>query len=343
MNSKLTLKYMQDFCDKKELNCKILDKFYEHKNYQNVLKVVVQFEDNSIKTVIWNNFKNRNKNNTKTYNNWTPEKAFMFCREHDFYPLPEAVFKNVDTTFPCRDKNNFIFLISITNLKRFLNKQAQYFHMTKNNPYAVHNIQNYCKLYKPDFIFLDKKIDNTKKYYHFKYIGELNKPICRYFKCTLDYFLNGEGGMYFKTQNSISKNAQKIKKILEEAHINFTLEQSFPDLKGKNSTLLRFDFAIYDKNQKLQALIEYDSEIHFQYIPYIHKTKQNFLAAQERDRRKNSYCLSHNIRLYRIPYFSIDNIKNFSDLFQEEFFVKSKWHNDMLIKRRIYGNTTSNL
>ena len=134
----------------------------------------------------------------------------------------------------------------------------------------------------------------------------------------------------------MSKGEEKILQILLKNNIQVIREKTFIDLKrGK----YRFDFYLPQFN----ICIEYDSEIHFQYISYIHKTKQNFLAAQERDRRKNSYCLSHNINLYRIPYFSIDTIKNFSDLFNEEFIVKSKWHNDMLIKRRIYGNTTSNL
>ena len=52
------------------------------------------------------------------------------------------------------------------------------------------------------------------------------------------------------------------------------------------------------------------------------KTKEglneaDFLKAKERDRIKNSYALSHNIKLYRIPYWEVENIKCFSPyLFQ---------------------------
>ena len=134
----------------------------------------------------------------------------------------------------------------------------------------------------------------------------------------------------------MSKGEEKILQILLKNNIQVIREKTFTDLKrGK----YRFDFYLPQFN----ICIEYDGPQHFQYIKYFYKKQKDFLAARERDRRKNSYCLSHNINLYRIPYFSIDTIKNFSDLFNEEFIVKSKWHNDMIIQRRIYGNTKSNL
>lgn len=131
------------------------------------------------------------------------------------------------------------------------------------------------------------------------------------------------------TQNfKISKGEEKILHILLKNKINFIREKTFIDLKrGK----YRFDFYLPQFN----ICIEYDGPQHFQYIKHFYKKQQDFLAAQERDRRKNSYCLSHNIKLYRIPYFKIDDVKNFSDLFNQDFYVKNKWHNDMIIKRRI--------
>ena len=133
-----------------------------------------------------------------------------------------------------------------------------------------------------------------------------------------------------KTQYNLSKGANQIKNILLKESINFELEKVFPDLKGKKRTPLRFDFAIYDNKNRLISLVEYDSELHFKFVPKIHKTYTTFIAAQERDRRKNSYCLANNITLYRIPYWELKNIKNFNDILQDKFRVKSKWHIDNL-------------
>ena len=60
--------------------------------------------------------------------------------------------------------------------------------------------------------------------------------------------------------------------------------------------------------------------------------RQKFLLQTEYDRKKNSYCLANNISLYRIPYWELKNIKNFSDILNNKFLVKTRWHNDKLVK-----------
>lgn len=125
----------------------------------------------------------------------------------------------------------------------------------------------------------------------------------------------------------MSKGEEKIASLLRQARILFKREVIFYDLKRKNN--LRFDFAIY-KNGQLIGIIEYDGEQHFHQVKHFQKTKKDFQKTQEYDRIKNSYCLAHNIPLYRIPYTEIDNIASANDLLQPKFRVKSKWHNDFL-------------
>lgn len=119
-----------------------------------------------------------------------------------------------------------------------------------------------------------------------------------------------------------SKGEEKLRNILLRASLPFEKEKTFTDLRNGK---YRFDFYI----PSLNICIEYDSEIHFKQIKHFHKTNSAFKAAQERDRRKNSYCLSRGIRLYRIPYSEINNLKSVEDIFKEKFLVKSKWHNDI--------------
>lgn len=98
----------------------------------------------------------------------------------------------------------------------------------------------------------------------------------------------------------ISNGENKIEQLLKENNIYYKKEFSFSDLYDKSSSYpLRFDFAIFNKNNNLLYLIEYDGIQHFQETLYSH---DNFENRKRRDELKNSYCKSHNIPLLRVPY-----------------------------------------
>lgn len=129
-----------------------------------------------------------------------------------------------------------------------------------------------------------------------------------------------------------SKGERKIEDILKQNKISFQREVSFNDLYGLGNNLLRFDFAIFKQNQ-LICLIEYDGEQHFKFVKHFHKNVFNFKKAKEWDRRKNKYCLIHNIPLIRVPYWDYDTL-TFKKIFTESSYrVTTKYHNDNLIKR----------
>jgi hypothetical protein len=54
-----------------------------------------------------------------------------------------------------------------------------------------------------------------------------------------------------------SKGEAKVEKCLKEMNIFFKREYSFEDLKTDKNYPMRFDFAIFNKNNTLQCLIEY--------------------------------------------------------------------------------------
>ena len=124
----------------------------------------------------------------------------------------------------------------------------------------------------------------------------------------------------------LSRGARKIRDILENSNLTYQTEFTPSKLSSFKNKPLRFDFAIIHNGQLI--FIEYDGEQHFKYVPYFHKTKQQFSNAKGRDRHKNNYALAHKIPLYRIPYFEIENIKQFKDIIQDKFLVKTKWHCD---------------
>ena len=136
----------------------------------------------------------------------------------------------------------------------------------------------------------------------------------------------GKHGFYLRLGKIIRQSStQKIIKILKENNIKFIREKTFEDLNKGN---LRYDFYLPDRN----IAIEYDGPQHFQQVEYFQKTRQDFLKAQERDRRKNNYALAHGIPLYRIPYWEIDELCGISQIFDKKHLVKSMYHNDKLPK-----------
>ena len=128
----------------------------------------------------------------------------------------------------------------------------------------------------------------------------------------------------------MSKIEDKFERILMSARVKYVREKTFPSLKNG---ILRYDFYLPD----LGVLIEVDSMLHFKPIPKFHKTNSDFTHAQQNDRLKNSYALSHNLKLFRVPEWEFSNIKTLSDIFQEKFRVKSKWHNDIIYREYLKG------
>ena len=56
-------------------------------------------------------------------------------------------------------------------------------------------------------------------------------------------------------------------------------------------------------NEELKLAFEYDGDIHYKFIKYIHKTEDKFKLVQQRDKLKNEICKRNNITLIRIPYY----------------------------------------
>lgn len=120
-----------------------------------------------------------------------------------------------------------------------------------------------------------------------------------------------------------SSGEQIIENILQENNILYKKEYSFHDLVSENNYPLRFDFAIFDDNNNLIRIIEYDGEQHFQKKAdkIFSDTLEN---RQARDKQKNLYCLQHNIPLVRIPYTHKTKI-TYNLLFENnDFLVKGE-------------------
>ena len=98
-----------------------------------------------------------------------------------------------------------------------------------------------------------------------------------------------------------SRGEIKIEEILTKAGLNYTQEYSFPNLISSSGRPLRFDFAVFDDEDNLEFLIEFQGIQH-----YMPKSKfggfSGLRKQQYNDLRKREYCQKNNIILIEIPY-----------------------------------------
>lgn len=99
----------------------------------------------------------------------------------------------------------------------------------------------------------------------------------------------------------VSQGEYRISQLLKQNDIQFESQKTFSDcINPETNTRLRFDFYLPDYN----CCIEYDGIQHFKNKIYSRSyfTPEILNKIKYRDKIKNKYCCSHNIRLVRIPY-----------------------------------------
>jgi len=116
-----------------------------------------------------------------------------------------------------------------------------------------------------------------------------------------------------------SKGEKKVAKSLEELNVNYIREVSINDLIGIGGGHLRFDFAILNENGIIKAFIEYDGPFHYSSW----YEGDNHERTVQHDKMKNEYCRSNNLRLYRIPYTSFDDIPKIVSTIYEDILLNN--------------------
>lgn len=143
-----------------------------------------------------------------------------------------------------------------------------------------------------------------------RYVNSYTKIKIKCNKCgyisekTPNSLLKGDGCINCTPCNT-SKGVIKIEKYLDDKGIKYLKEYTFDDCKDKGH--LRFDFAIFDKNNSLYCLIEFDGEQHFRYTKFF-GNKERFYDLKVKDAIKNQYCKNNKIKLVRIYFRDEKNI-----------------------------------
>lgn len=160
---------------------------------------------------------------------------------------------------------------------------------------------------KTQIQFMQELGENTLNHYEIleEYIN-IDTPIkFKHLDCNTVFYLSPDKFLhrYKKEYCPIcyykkSKGEILIMNFLKNHNIRYQKEFNFKDLPR-----LRFDFYLPDFN----TCIEFDGKQHFEAIDFFGGEEQ-WVETQQRDGYKNHYCIEHNIPLYRIPYYDIDNI-----------------------------------
>lgn len=88
-----------------------------------------------------------------------------------------------------------------------------------------------------------------------------------------------------------------ISSYLDSLNVNYETQKRFKDCKYHYT--LPFDFAIYNQDNSLNCLIEYDGQQHSKPVE-LFGGNDGFHKTQIRDAIKNDYCRSNNIKLLRL-------------------------------------------
>lgn len=119
--------------------------------------------------------------------------------------------------------------------------------------------------------------------------------------------------------NKKSKGELIINNILIENNINFAREYSFNELRSESNRLLRFDFAIFNNENEIIRLVEFDGEQHF--LPNESwGGEETFKLTQKHDQLKNNFSKEKNIPLVRIPYTKLADL-NIDLIMGDEYLI----------------------
>jgi len=143
-----------------------------------------------------------------------------------------------------------------------------------------------------------------------KYKTMHDKIEIRHNKCGISWFVEPNQLMRNRScpHCHASKGEQRVENFLILNKIKFVKQYYFEDCRATLRKPLLFDFAVFNKYDKLLYCIEYDGIQHYEDVA-VFGGKKTFLDCLYRDTVKNHYCKDHKIKLIRIPYWDYGKIE----------------------------------
>lgn len=230
---------------------------------------------------------------------WTLENARVYLAENGFVMIDESDYKSCHKPVYCKDNIGFIYQIRI----HFLLRRDNGFSILKNNKYAVHNINLFMKLYRPDYEFLSTEYHGYNQKYKWKYLGnDLPKGVNPIFEQTVGAMITSYCKHPLLSKSQLETQCQFI---LDKYHLNYEMQKTFDGCVAKIK--LRYDF--YLKMNNKEYCIETDGLQHDMPVERFGGIKE-FEKRKKYDEIKNNYCKDNNIELIRIKQSEYKNMEN---------------------------------
>lgn len=83
--------------------------------------------------------------------------------------------------------------------------------------------------------------------------------------------------------------------------MKFKMEYEFPGLNSSNGKPLRFDFVVFDDDDNVDFIIEYQGRQHYEPVSKF-GGKLGLHQQQYNDTKKRRFCALNHIKLIEIPY-----------------------------------------
>lgn len=109
-----------------------------------------------------------------------------------------------------------------------------------------------------------------------------------------------------KRRNS-SRGEMKVEDILDFLNIPYEVEYVYNNLLASSGKPLRFDFAVFDDEGDVAALIEIQGQQHYEQVNKF-GGKRALQRQKFNDAKKRSFCSWNKINLIEIPYWEIDEL-----------------------------------
>lgn len=230
---------------------------------------------------------------------WTLDNAIAYLAENGFTMVDESEYKSCHEPVYCRDELGFIYQVRI----HFLLRRDYGFSILKNNKYAIHNINLFMQLYRPDYKLLDMEYKGYKEKYKWKYLGDgLPDGVNPEFEQTVGAMLTNYCKHPALSKSQIELQCQFI---LDKYKLNYETQKTFDGCVGKNK--LRFDFYLIHNGK--ECCIETDGLQHDIPVEKFGGIKE-FQKRRKYDEIKNKYCEDNDIELIRIKQKEYKNMEN---------------------------------
>ncbi len=145
------------------------------------------------------------------------------------------------------------------------------------------------------------------------------KPKCNHIWTTTYSHISNDRGC---PRCNISKGNRKLVDISEKNNLIFETEKTFDDCRNpKTNRMLKFDMCIFNIDGSIKCLVEFDGEQHENqeiHDKFFGKGKNSFSDLLFRDRLKNTYCESKNLKLIRINFRDTYHVE---DIFKENGII----------------------